>query len=155
VIAKRLLNMGKNIFAGKVETKEDVSERRALILALGEYPGAPAKKEQIVTMFLSWYRTDKYPGIHGAVDWILRKKWNSSETLERIDCELASRDPVSNIDWYVNCRGQTLTVVRGPVCFKMGTEKAADADPESDEVQHTVKIDRSFAIATKEVTIRD
>jgi formylglycine-generating enzyme required for sulfatase activity len=46
-------------------------------------------------------------------------------------------------------------VVRGPVEFLMGSTKASDPDRRTDEAQHRVRIDRSFAIATREVTLAE
>jgi formylglycine-generating enzyme required for sulfatase activity/tetratricopeptide (TPR) repeat protein/tRNA A-37 threonylcarbamoyl transferase component Bud32 len=81
---------------------EEVSARRALILALGEYTGeqlpAPLRR-RLLPRLLRWYRSDPDPGIHGAIDWLLRHSregpeprkldWGQAGALGRIDQELA------------------------------------------------------------------
>src|SRR5262249_25643756 len=125
------------------DVNED-SERQALILALGEYPENPSAQSDysaLIDRLRSWYRTDRDPGVHGAVDWLLRKpEWKAREELDRIDRELATRDPPSDRDWYVNRQGQTYTVVRSPEVFNMGSPQIEqDANQVEDESQHRVK----------------
>jgi hypothetical protein len=56
--------------------------------------------------------------------------------------------------WYVNGQGQTLTVVRGPVEFDMGSP-GCERDRQAYEEQHRVRVGRSFAVATRTVTARE
>src|SRR5262249_1547051 len=59
----------------RLGVEKDVSVRRALILALGEYSGeqVPARlRQRLVVKLLQWYRDDPDAGIHGAIDWLLR-----------------------------------------------------------------------------------
>ncbi len=58
-------------------------------------------------------------------------------------------------DWYVNGAGQTFTVIRGPVTYQMGSTPESDRERDPDEAPHNRRIERSFAIATKEVTVRE
>jgi len=139
----------------RLKTEPDVPARRALVLALGEYPTdqVPADDRQaLVSMLLAWYRDDPEPGVHGGVDWLLRQKWDQARALDRIDEELSRVDLPGARDWHVNGQGQTFAVVRGPVEFLMGSpEGEVDRDP--DEILHRVRIGRSFAIATRPVTV--
>jgi formylglycine-generating enzyme required for sulfatase activity len=77
--------------------------------------------------------------------------WGQGKELARIDRELARRDPDGQRGWYVNRQGQTLTVIRGPVGFRMGS---APTETERSEgtAPHRRIIDRHFAVATKPVT---
>jgi formylglycine-generating enzyme required for sulfatase activity len=100
-----------------------------------------------------WYHDDPDPGVHGGIDWLLRQRWDQAQELDRIDKELAGPDLPKDRDWYVNGQRQTFAVVRGPAEFLMGSTPESDAEREIDEVQHLRRIDRSFAIATKEVTV--
>ena len=161
----------------RLKTEPDVSARRALVLALGEYPTdqVPANDRQaLVSMLLAWYRDDPDPGVHGGVDWLLRQKWDQARALDRIDAELSgvglpegrNRGRFARIvsrpkvrpdlpgarDWYVNGQGQTFAVVRGPVEFLMGSPEGED-DRMADEIPHRVRIGWSFAIATQPVTV--
>src|SRR5262249_25101325 len=56
--------------------------------------------------------------------------------------------------WYVTGKeGHTLAVVRGPVVFKMGSPEYEPDRYETKETLHDRLIGRSFAVATKEVTV--
>jgi hypothetical protein len=54
-----------------------------------------------VPLLLSWFREDPDPGIHAAIDWLLRHRqegpvprkldWGQAEALRRIDAELRGR----------------------------------------------------------------
>jgi formylglycine-generating enzyme required for sulfatase activity len=139
----------------RLKTEPDISARRALVLALGEYPTdqVPADdRRALVSKLLAWYRDDPDPGVHGGVDWLLRQKWDQARALDRIDEELSGVGLPGARDWYVNGQGQTFAVVRGPVEFLMGSpEGEVDRDP--DEILHRVRIGRSFAMATRPVTV--
>src|SRR5262249_56439517 len=59
----------------RLEEEKNVSVRRALLLSLGEFgpDQVPADlRQRLVPRLLEWYRSDPDPGIHGAVDWLLR-----------------------------------------------------------------------------------
>jgi formylglycine-generating enzyme required for sulfatase activity len=55
----------------------------------------------------------------------------------------------------VNTEKQTLTIIRGPVVFVMGSppEERAGRFPGDLETQHEVRLERSFAIASQKVTL--
>jgi eukaryotic-like serine/threonine-protein kinase len=54
--------------------------------------------------------------------------------------------------WYVNTQGQTMVVIPGPVEFVMGSPPTEEGQ-DSDELQHKMRIGRTFAIAAKAVTV--
>jgi serine/threonine protein kinase/formylglycine-generating enzyme required for sulfatase activity len=68
--------------------------------------------------------------------------------------ERAGALPNRGSHWYVNGQGQTFTVITGPVAFRMGS-------PESEvghvprEALHVRQIPRSYAIATRPVTVAE
>jgi formylglycine-generating enzyme required for sulfatase activity len=130
------------------------SARRALLLALGEYAperlGAADRKD-LVARLLKMYRLDPDAGVHAAVDWLLRR-WHEGASLDRIDRKLAGSRDRGQRQWYVNGQRQTLAVLRGPVEFRMGSP-GSEPDRFADEVPHRRRIGRSFALATKPVTV--
>jgi serine/threonine protein kinase/formylglycine-generating enzyme required for sulfatase activity len=135
--------------------EQDVWARRALLLSLGqraEYQPPAQPPRPLVDELRRTYRDDSDPGIHAAVDWLLRQRWGQRAALEGIDRELAGQPPGAR-DWYVNRQGQTLAVFRGPVEFLMGAP-AQEPERTANEAQHRKRIPRSFALATKEVTVR-
>jgi formylglycine-generating enzyme required for sulfatase activity len=145
----------------------DVSARRAMILCLGEFDPEhlpEARRGPLVARLLEWYRDDPDPGIHGAVDWLLRHgkrgeagrklDWRQGEALRRIDRELAGQPPGKR-NWYVTGQGHTMALVRYPEEFDMGSpahEPGRNPAPGL-ETLHRRKIPRSFALATREVTV--
>jgi len=129
----------------------DVSLRRALILSLGEYDDVPSvASESLTNMLLGMYRDDPDPGIHGATEWLLRR-WNQEEKLNEIDDQTFGKVEGER-QWYINSQGQTMVVISGPVEFLMGSP-GTEAGRQSLERLHRRRIGRSFAIATKEVTV--
>jgi serine/threonine protein kinase/formylglycine-generating enzyme required for sulfatase activity len=134
--------------------EEHVWTKRALLLGLGEFielkrPGG--RPRSLVDDLLRTYRDDPDRGLHAAVDWLLRHCWGLGAELERIDRELAGQPPGAR-EWYVTPQGQTLVTFRGGVDFLMGSPTAERAR-QTDEGLHPKRIERSFAVASKEVTV--
>ncbi|MFO0949739.1 MAG: bifunctional serine/threonine-protein kinase/formylglycine-generating enzyme family protein [Isosphaeraceae bacterium] len=131
--------------------EEDVSARRALVLALGEFPATalPAgPRAEVTAWLLRAFVDDPDPGLHSAIDWLLRQRWGLAEELDR------RRTPAGSArarGWLVDAKGRTMVVVRGPVSFVMGSPEG-EPDRRPDETRHRVTIDRSFAVAALEVT---
>jgi serine/threonine protein kinase/formylglycine-generating enzyme required for sulfatase activity len=152
----------------RLEEEPDLSIRRALLLSLGEFGPdqlPAADREPLLATVLRWYRENPDPGLHGAAEWVLRMKWGQAARLQEIDRELAkgkqgkleqieqemgqgSRQP----QWYVNGQGQTLVVIPGPVEFLMGSPTTEVGRGENEKL-HRRRISRTFAIATKAVTV--
>jgi formylglycine-generating enzyme required for sulfatase activity/serine/threonine protein kinase len=162
-----LLKVDPGLLIKRLDKETDVSAKRALIVALGEYRAEqlPADvREPVTKKLLAWYQDDPDPGIHGAIDWLLRHAnegqtprpldWGQARELRRIDDELKRRDPDGQRRWYVNKQGQTMVLIPGPVEFHMGSP---ETEPERfpDEVPHQRRIARTFAIAAKAVTVEE
>ena len=142
----------KSIIA-RLEKEEEVSIRRALFLALGEYDekALPAAgRQSLIPKLLNQYRADPDAGIHGATEWLLRK-WGQQDKLLQINRQLAGIK-TQDRSWYVTPRGQTMVIIRGPVEFRMGSPRT-EVDRNVDEIQHRRRIGRSFAIASTPVTV--
>jgi formylglycine-generating enzyme required for sulfatase activity len=138
-----------------------VSRRRALLLALGAYPVDrlnPADRVQWQGRLRQWYRDETDAGLHGAVEWLMRK-WKDDAEVARTEKEMARTNPQGrpegNRGWYVNGQGQTLVVVPEPdEPFWMGSPGSETGRlPGAYEALHRVCIPRSFAIGAKEVTV--
>jgi formylglycine-generating enzyme required for sulfatase activity len=133
----------------------EISIRRALILALGNYRTegfSPGEREPLIARLLEVYRADLDAGIHGAAGWTLRR-WGQKEKLQAIDDELSRLPERGGRRWYVNGQGQTFALIDGPVEFRMGS---LPTDPErigGNERPHRMMIPRRFAIADREVTV--
>jgi formylglycine-generating enzyme required for sulfatase activity len=199
-LVQRLAPLGveARLVVERLEAEPDPTARRALILALGEYgpDQLPAVlRRRLVPRLLDWYRNDPDPGVHGAIDWLLRHgregshprplDWGEAAALKAIDEELGPQrlggaaaglvgaavqplpglawlavcvggEPAGPQDtvrrWYVNGQGQTLVRLTGPITFRMGSP-AHEPGHYDFEKLHQRRIGRSFALATKPVTV--
>jgi serine/threonine protein kinase/formylglycine-generating enzyme required for sulfatase activity len=165
------LGIDVRVLLERLAVEKDNSARQALILALGEYTAEqlPAEvRKQWTGRLLGWYRDDPDPGIHAAIDWLLRHGkdgplprkfvWGQAAELGKID--EASRGHVRNAlrgnatqgwGWYVNGQGQTM-VLLGPGEFVMGSP-LHEASRHPFELPHRQRVGRRFAIASKKVTV--
>ena len=155
-----------DLLVRRLEIEMDVSVRQALILSLGAFTEdelPPSKGNALIPRLLRLYRDDPDAGVHSAIDWLLRHgrqglmdrplDWKQGIGLRVIDEELAGRPPGGR-NWFVTKEGHTLAMLRGPIEFTMGAptyEPGRNKSPE--EALHRVRIPRSFAVATKEVTV--
>ena len=158
----------------RLADEPDVTTRRALLLSLGpeEFAEAiwqPEEKKRLVEQLQEIYRKDADPGLHAAVEWLLRQ-WHEDAWLARTDQEWASDKRMqakrlvdiqqvlakdkeqAKPQWYVNGQGQTMVVIPGPVEFLMGSPET-EAGRLPGENQHKRRIGRTFALAAKPVTL--
>jgi len=188
-LIQRLAAIGADpvALAHRFGAETDVSAKRAILIALGDFPAGslPAgEREPLTARLLVLYHDDADAGLHSAIDWLLRQKWERAKDISAIDADLATAartrvvlrgltgagqtQPLGSVvgpllpaprpgakDWFVNGEGQTYTVVRGPVEFVLGSPRTEPDRVEVNEPQHRKRIGRAFAIATKEVTISE
>ncbi len=164
------------LLLGRLEGEREVSRRRALLLGLGAYPvgrlGA-AVRDRWLGRLRQWYRDEPDAGLHGAVEWLLRR-WRQEEWLRQTNEAWAAGKEVAggawrvagkgtlvpppgtphpSPGWYVNGQGQTLVLVPLPEVFWMGSPGQEAGRVAAKESLHRVRIPRSFAIGAKEVTV--
>jgi hypothetical protein len=155
----------------------DVTVRRALLLSLGpeefgEAAWTAAQKKRLVIRLRELYGTADDPGLHAAVEWLLRQ-WGQGAWLKQTDAKwaedkaqrekrlegirqlLARGKEKAPPQWYVSGQGQTMVVIPGPVeAFRMGS-LPTEGGRREDEAQHRRRIGRSFALAARPVTVRE
>jgi formylglycine-generating enzyme required for sulfatase activity len=186
-LIRRLGTVGADpaVLVGRLASEPDVWARKACLIALGDFPPdrvPPAECDALVSRLLEQYRHAPDPGLHSAIDWLLRRKWGRAGAVAAIDRELtdeaqhraaaartrsvlpavvgaglagvASRPLGAGKDWFVNGEGQTYAVVRGPVAFTMGSPATEPGrfTGYTDETPHPKRVPRSFAVSTREVT---
>jgi formylglycine-generating enzyme required for sulfatase activity len=142
--------------AARLLADTDRTARRALILALGEYSLADLPEEVhrvVADSLLKRYASDPDPGTHSAIDWLFRTRWSLARQLNSLDDSWRGKEASADRDWLVNSQGVTMAIVRiaSPLDYEMGSPEGEDGQ-ESDERIHVVRLDRAFAIATREVT---
>jgi formylglycine-generating enzyme required for sulfatase activity len=136
--------------------EEDVSARRALLLALGEFKDyqLPADSRMpLVKRLRRDYCEDPDPGIHSAAGWLLRQ-WKHRGSVEEIDRALATGKVEEKRRWYVTAQqGHTLAVIPSPAKVTMGSPEG-EPGRHPEEKQHRRDIPYSFAVTTEEVRVR-
>jgi formylglycine-generating enzyme required for sulfatase activity len=133
----------------------ETSIRRALIQALGTYgPDALSRgeREPLTAKLLDLYKNDPDSGIHAAAEWTLRQ-WNEQAKFKAAEAKLPNLKDRGDRRWFTNSQGQTFALIEGPVEFTMGSPPT-EPDRDAEEVAHRRRIPRKFAIAAKEVSVR-
>lgn len=127
------------------------SERRALILALGETKMAATPDQAIVDGLIGLYENDPDAGVHGAAEWTLRS-WGRGDLVDEAVGRLAGKKPDGR-RWRINTQRQTLVEVRGPVEFRAGSPPDEPRRYHGgEETLRRMRIGRRYAISSKEVT---
>ncbi|MCY2966770.1 MAG: formylglycine-generating enzyme family protein [Planctomycetota bacterium] len=140
-------------------SEQDVSTRRALLLALGQFPAQQLpldRRSALIAKLLVDYENEPDAGLHGAIEWLLRK-WDRGDDVRRIVDLLKPADQASqghravgDRHWYLNQQSQTFVVFPARE-FVMGSPES-EPQRQFDERQHRRQIERSFALAATEVT---
>jgi eukaryotic-like serine/threonine-protein kinase len=133
----------------------DPIERQALLLAIAEAPPpevATPVDAALLETSRQLFRDDPHPGVHSAAELVIRR-WGSPEqyarSQESAPAGLTAKD---GLGWQRGPAGHTFAILPGPLEFRMGAppfEPAYYGSP----VLHFRKIERSIAVATKEVTL--
>jgi formylglycine-generating enzyme required for sulfatase activity len=108
--------------------------------------------DRLVNAARDLYRDHPHSGVHSAAELLLRR-WGRADALAQAD-ELLRRRPrrPDGQRWELGPNGHTLVILPGPLEFQMGSPETEDGRFPY-ENQHVRLIDRSLAVATKEVTI--
>ncbi len=135
-----------HILLARLAAEPDKSIRRALVLSLGEFSLnhlPEVERQNLRPRLQALYRDDPDPGIHGAAEWVLRR-WLKDEQFRALKRSLVQDQfAFTEKDWCVTREGHTMMLVRKPGQVMVG--EGIDA--------RTERIDWSYAIASKEVTV--
>lgn len=93
-------------------------------------------------------------GVHGAIDWLMRK-WQQGKQLDAWSKSLMSSEwPKSGRNWHHDANGLVFAILRKPGTFSMGTDDPIRGlPPKKVERPHNRTIPHSFAITMKEITL--
>ena len=145
------LGLSPDKLIARLHAESDVSVRRAILLALGEYGElGDARRNGLRPHLEDLYRRDPDAGIHSAVAWLLRS-WGEGDLVQSMDGEPPFIGPVTDRQWYVNSQGTTMVVIDHPPVFMMGSAEGEPMRTKFDR-QHLREVNRKFAIAATEVT---
>lgn len=172
----RPLGAKVSVLLDRLEIEPDPTVQRALHLSLGTFSldAVPAaRRDALITKLQELYRTHPDPGLHASSEWLLRQwgqepwliKLNADWSEDRAarekrlgDIRQAMVSESSPPQWYVDGQGHTLVIIRGPVTFQMGSPKTEigrqdEIYHQDVERQHEHRIIRTFALATKSITV--
>jgi serine/threonine protein kinase/formylglycine-generating enzyme required for sulfatase activity len=138
----------------RLHAEPDVSSRRALVLALGEFPVerlGEARRDAIERL-LRQYQSEGDAGLHGALAWTL-DRWGERSARAEIDRKLAGK-PEETKSWYVSPGGATMVVQNGPMEYVMGSPNS-EVGRSPGEHRHRQRVGHRWAIAAHEVTAQD
>jgi len=168
------LGADARVVSQRLGEEPDLSARRALLLALGQFDEAAwpqAAREALLPMVRKAHE-DADPGLHAAAEWLLRR-WGQGAWLKatndgwtRASLKASAPGfffPANKANggamaigispaWFVNTRGMEFTAIPGPARFRMGSPET-EAGRFTNETEHGRIIGRSFAIAAKSVTL--
>lgn len=158
-LEKRLTDLVLNCDAisTKLGTTTTASLRASLIRVLAGIDATarqnfnPGLRENCLAAFETAFRTDPDSGVHSAAEWGLRS-WGRSDKIESLTQELASKEIPSDRTWLISPTGHTMAIIRGPVEAHLGSPLDEPNRDASDEAPVTRKINRTFAVGTKEIT---
>lgn len=143
----------------QLNEEPDVTIRRALVLALGEFTDAQlsqARRELLIEKLLTIYENEPDAGLHGAAEWLLRK-WGHANRLEAVIEKLKRNEEqlqahnTKQRQWYVNTQGQTFAIVDGGD-FRMGSPQSDPNHQTVEMPEHPRHVGRRIAICTTPVT---
>ena len=150
------LNVSPELIMEKTRTTSEVSSKMLMIIALGDLDLDSfdlQTKSKWSSDFLDMYQKNPDAGLHGALDWLLRKRWGLGKECDLVVESLKSKTVPGN-KWLVNSMGQTFVILDGPFKFQMGSPVDEPLRYEAERI-HERLIPRSIAVGQKEVTISD
>jgi serine/threonine protein kinase/formylglycine-generating enzyme required for sulfatase activity len=150
----RPFGIDAEVLVRRLRLERDVSAKRAIVLALGEYlPDslADSTRNQFIEEMRQAHQDDPDPGMHSSIEWLLRS-WGEEDLLKQAEKKLVSRRRVSDRRWYVNGEGQTMVTIPRPGEFWMGSPGSEPGRVAQEEAMRRTRIPYSYAIASKEVT---
>ena len=167
-----LHNLDYKLILQQLKIEKEVSIRRALIQTLGNFDLGQISRDErktIVPDHKEIYLNEPDPGVHASAEWLL-KTWNEQSFINKTneswqqdnELTLKRQKEIKNLldkekekslmQWYVNGQGQTMVVIPGPVEFLMGSPEV-EVGRSNKENQHKRRINRSFEISNKAVTL--
>jgi formylglycine-generating enzyme required for sulfatase activity len=150
------LNVSPAMLVEKINFTADISAKSAMFVALGDLDLGSIDletKSKWQSEFLGLYQKSPDAGLHGALDWLLRKRWNMGKECDLV-CESLKSKTVPGNKWLVNSMGQTFVILDGPLKFQIGSPLDEPLRYEAERI-HERAIARSIVVAQKEVTLND
>ena len=134
----------------------DPGQRQAVLMAWAETPSArvsPSVRTTVLQDARDAHAYDLDPGVHSAARLLLHRWQPGEEVSEPAPASMTDLRAPRSPTWVQGPNGHCLVVLPGPLTFEMGSpEDEPDRFPY--ENRHIRRIDRSIAVSTTEVTIK-
>jgi formylglycine-generating enzyme required for sulfatase activity len=146
-----------------LETETDPGIVAALVAAMGAYDGgqlpASVRSGPLRTRLEDLFANHPDTCVRSSAGWLLRR-WGMEQSLATLDAANRSVNPVDDKHWYVTRNGDfTMSILPSPIAFTMGSpdaelraEYARENKRPTNESRHPERIERTVAVATKQVT---
>lgn len=146
----------------RLQEEQDPIVLVALMLSLGEYGSGTllaSERAALLPQLVQWHGHHPHPGVHSASEWLLREWGYAEQAAAALNQSKVIGSP-GPLQWYANSQGHTMAVFPGPVEFWMGSPNdepnrvtTVGLEQVDVEMRHRRRIPRSFAVATREVTV--
>ena len=136
----------------RLKSETEVATRRALLMALAGYDRSALPKglgKEALDLIDNLFHNDPDPGVHSAAELLLNR--SGRPTIIQPSSQPIP-PPGSPRRWYVDPAGHTMIVLPGPLEFLMGSPGSEPERQHHEETLHKRRIDRTLAVASKEVT---
>jgi formylglycine-generating enzyme required for sulfatase activity len=150
------LNVSPAMFVEKINSTGDISSKSSMVISLGDIDLDSIDletKDKWKMEFLELYQKSPDAGLHGALDWLLRKRWGLGKECDLV-CESFKSKTIPGNKWLVNSMGQSFVILDGPINFQIGSPLDEPLRYEAERI-HERSIARSIVVAQKEVTLND
>ena len=153
-------DVDEKVLADRLVSATDSGVLCGILVALGDYSESQIpdqRRLELKPILESLYESNADPGVRSSAEWLLRE-WELDEDLRELDSDLRSGAPKDGRKWYLTKRGEfTMSILPSPMRFQMGSPRYETgnwaAGVIGGEKQHLEEIDRTVAVATKEVTV--
>jgi formylglycine-generating enzyme required for sulfatase activity len=111
------------------------------------------------TTLLALYRANPHAGLHSHIELLFRR-WGKAAATDQITLELAASSAKNGTEanangWLVTPSGMTMSIIQGPADFLMGSPLDEPGRDVQKEARHLRRVDRTYAISTREVTVAE
>lgn len=147
-----------DLLASRFREETDVTVRRAIVLAMGEFElsqYSAADRDALTSSLIDVYRNEPDSGLHAATEWLLRK-WGETDAIASADNELKrkeeslQRSGLGEKQWYVNSLGQTFVIFEAGE-FQMGSPET-EPNHYDNEKTRIRRLNRRIAFSSKQIT---
>ena len=138
-----------------LSAEDDSLVSSAILLAISEYDLSEMDQStigQLIELGEYLFRDSPNVSVHSSSELLLRTL-QPEQSLPSLNDRSSIPTANDSRQWAHNSEGHTLAIIQGPVTFRMGSLPQTIGRDNYREIRHMKRINRTFAIGTKEVTV--